>query len=534
MVLFRYRTKVLEVNMYIEEMANHLLNNRLTLFVGAGFSRLFGFPSWTKLLTDIIDTYELRECLVDTNLFYFLDENEYDNAKEINDEILEKLLGVDYLRLAGYIDYLLRENHKTSIHNAVLDSINEYEETREKNDNYNYLVDFFHNNREYFEDIITTNYDTNIELCFNWDISVINRNLSSLNKISGKNKLFKIHGCVSDDSDGFHSEIVITEKDYNDFNNNNKYLFYKLYSFFTEKKIVFIGYSINDPNIRFLLNQVIEENAGKVGLDIFWINRDTLNVLDKKYYEDQFKLKIIENTDIIEFFKQLDERKEKNLEIREIIQLENEEYGRKFLRNYKEQALVDDAIAKGKLQDVLGYLYSRIIEDNYRVAVRAYLKLLLVASDEVLESAKRQIKDVFSLNNEVSLYIILESYIDDEVRKFIVRSDYITSLLKAYGDFSLSSHPFGTYATCIEATCKAINMYKDNVEDLPVKLLDGLRDNIKMSCTSSVRYLGYDWGGLYKVKQYINLLEAKMVRRLIKKLTSRYLDDMQKYNYHML
>ncbi len=30
---------------YINEMARHLLNNNLALFIGAGFSRIFGYPN---------------------------------------------------------------------------------------------------------------------------------------------------------------------------------------------------------------------------------------------------------------------------------------------------------------------------------------------------------------------------------------------------------------------------------------------------------------------------------------------------------
>lgn len=40
----------------------------------------------------------------------------FDKAEEINDVILDKLLGIDYLRLAGYIDHILESDNGISIH----------------------------------------------------------------------------------------------------------------------------------------------------------------------------------------------------------------------------------------------------------------------------------------------------------------------------------------------------------------------------------------------------------------------------------
>lgn len=187
-----------EQSKYINEMANHMLNNNLALFVGAGFSNIFGYPSWGKLLKDIIQEYSLKEWLVETSLFSFVGKDEFDNAEDINESILDKLLGVDYLRLAGYIDYILKNEHGITIHQAISDRISKYEDLRRRNDDIEYLTKFFQENKASLEDIITTNYDSNIEYCFDNEVTVIHRNLESLNHINYKNKVFKIHGCISD------------------------------------------------------------------------------------------------------------------------------------------------------------------------------------------------------------------------------------------------------------------------------------------------------------------------------------------------
>lgn len=103
--------------------------------------------------------------------------------------------------------------------------------------------------------VVTTNYDLLIEELFG-DVLVkhIGQENMLLDSDMSIGDLYKIHGCSS-----CPASIVLTTRDYVDFNTKNVYLAAKLLTLFVEHPIIFIGYSITDGNIRTIL-----ENIGRI------------------------------------------------------------------------------------------------------------------------------------------------------------------------------------------------------------------------------------------------------------------------------
>ena len=99
--------------------------------------------------------------------------------------------------------------------------------------------------------IITTNYDTLLETLFpNFDTYIGQEELL-LSNITGIGEIYKIHGSVTD-----ARSLVLTSKDYENFEKKASYLIAKLLTIFLEYPIIFLGYSLNDRNIRNIFETI--------------------------------------------------------------------------------------------------------------------------------------------------------------------------------------------------------------------------------------------------------------------------------------
>ena len=95
--------------------------------------------------------------------------------------------------------------------------------------------------------IITTNYDKMIEEMFSFNPLIGNDILLS----NPYGSVYKIHGCIS-----APDKIIITEKDYCEFNEKYELIRAQLLSLFIHNPIIFIGYNIGDKNIKDILKTI--------------------------------------------------------------------------------------------------------------------------------------------------------------------------------------------------------------------------------------------------------------------------------------
>lgn len=99
--------------------------------------------------------------------------------------------------------------------------------------------------------VITTNYDCWVEDIFSgYEVFIGQEELLFANP-QGVMEIYKIHGCCTKPG-----SLVLNAADFERFNQRNAYLAAKLVTVFVEHPIVFLGYSINDPNIRALLEAI--------------------------------------------------------------------------------------------------------------------------------------------------------------------------------------------------------------------------------------------------------------------------------------
>jgi hypothetical protein len=101
--------------------------------------------------------------------------------------------------------------------------------------------------------VITTNYDLLLEDIFKGYSTFVGQEQLLFGETQGVSEIYKIHGCCTEPG-----SIVITDSDYQDFDRRNTYLAAKLLTVFVEHPIIFMGYSLSDPNIQSILAAIID------------------------------------------------------------------------------------------------------------------------------------------------------------------------------------------------------------------------------------------------------------------------------------
>lgn len=235
--------------MTIELRLTEILKSRNSgafLFIGSGFSRRYlGLEDWAGLLS--------RFCVTGKPVEYYL------AAADGDLPIAAKLLAVDFNEY-----WWNAKEYAPSVERYKSRIVNTTSALRFEISNYlvsldpvaaakggKYSDEIAHLSSLNVDGIITTNWDLFIEHLFPDYKTYVGQNELLFSNPQEVGEIYKIHGCASKP----HS-LVLTSDDYNTFQERNPYLAAKLITVFVEHPIVFLGYSISDPNISALLRAI--------------------------------------------------------------------------------------------------------------------------------------------------------------------------------------------------------------------------------------------------------------------------------------
>lgn len=227
----------------------------LTFFVGAGVSKLSDAPKWSELIDAFSDSigrakktnYSNEEYLSIPQMYYYsIDQDVGQYYDFINNCFGSKKLVPN------------------SIHKMLLD-LNPHA-------------------------FITTNFDNLLETaasenCQSFKVIACDDEIS---QISGNRFILKLHGDLN------HRNIVLKEEDYLNYSENFKLVETLLKSIFATNTVVFIGYGLNDYNIKLILNWTKTLLKEKFNKPIFIYTDDAELSKDELRYHESKGLYVVD------------------------------------------------------------------------------------------------------------------------------------------------------------------------------------------------------------------------------------------------
>lgn len=253
----------------IEDIKKAINKKSFGLYVGAGLSMGAGLPSWTQLLNELIEGLERKGI--------------------VNKNYAEEMRGLSnnpskYLLLAEEIRDLAQSDLEKLIRDRFEDK------TKQPTETHNVLVKL----KSKF--IITTNYDTLIEkaLVKNFDnyfpTVYTYKDASSVNYSLWNNDHFvlKAHGDAKTPK-----EIILTEKDYRNIIYNQSGYQSILHAIFSTNSILFVGVSLNDPELLLLLGYIHNIFHGGSPTHYALMPKGTVTNTEVERWRKDFNIQII-------------------------------------------------------------------------------------------------------------------------------------------------------------------------------------------------------------------------------------------------
>ena len=228
---------------HIKQIQEASRQNRLVIFVGTGVSASAGVPTWKDLVEEM--RKEMPENVIKEETDFLKIAQLYKEQRG-EKEYLERIQEILKIKTVA----------PTYIHDKLI------------------KLNPCH--------IITTNYDNLLEqaaLQNNENFHVVRRD-EDVPYNHGERMLIKMHG------DFDSRRIVLTENDYYDYQLNYPLIRSFIISLFASKLILFVGFSFNDINIKYILRWVEQTLHGHMQR-VYWLADRPLTNLEAIYYTNK-------------------------------------------------------------------------------------------------------------------------------------------------------------------------------------------------------------------------------------------------------
>lgn len=254
---------------FVENLSKN--NQFPIIFIGSGITKRFykNAPSWNELLNQIWDESQQTESFY-ARLYEFKEESNGDDFQAYTNLARELEVKYNIEFLNGRIvlpnltpQYSSQENisaFKQRIAN-IFSNLELKEEMEEELKAFRAML-----TKARF--IVTTNYDELIEKQLNYALSVRVGNKGLFENAGEYSELYKIHGSVKSPN-----SIVITNTDYEKLSRTSAIVNAKILSKLTDTPILFLGFSMRDPDVQSILSDLainmpfnVEEASKRIGI----------------------------------------------------------------------------------------------------------------------------------------------------------------------------------------------------------------------------------------------------------------------------
>lgn len=235
---------MVDVNTFVRNYANAIIDGEAAVFVGAGVSMASGFPNWGKLVEPL--------------------------AREIGLDVNRES---DYIALAQY--FVNSRKSRWGIEHLIRE---EFAKSLPPSDDLKKLA------RMPIDTYWTTNYDPLIETALrgqgkSCDSVDSEKELSSLVPMSDA-VVYKMHG------DARHpNSCVITKDDYEAYSTTHELFISHLKTALTSKTFLYVGYSFGDPNFEAVLARIRQVLNGSMRTHYYLTKKVKRGKLSKKEFE---------------------------------------------------------------------------------------------------------------------------------------------------------------------------------------------------------------------------------------------------------
>lgn len=225
------------------------------LFIGSGISRRYmGTEDWEGLLAWVCE--KVGPPMKPLYVYRELARNELPDS-QVPYPLMARLMSADFLQSLGNPPMAeWAERHREDFEQRGISPFKVFLCDHLRQFSPNMLMDEFavlQGASNHVAGVITTNYDDLADRLFPSYQRYAKQEDLLFSQITGVGEIFKIHGSA-DDPDS----LIITDRDYGRFEERKAYLMAKIMTIFGEYPIIFLGYSLNDPDVLSIISAIAD------------------------------------------------------------------------------------------------------------------------------------------------------------------------------------------------------------------------------------------------------------------------------------